>query len=284
MANRHRKYIQTGRAQLYIDVTANEKPGQGSVTLTGGNSGSITALTVNGVSIITNAVAYATSLAVTAGKLADEINRTISSPNYHARAIGAKVYIWQQTVVAGTITLASTVTGTLTKTDADVSGGQVGNGTPLGYVENGFELFVNDEWLKEVTDESGVGVVKQFYSGENAQIACVLKQWDSDVLGFRFPGRHTTSSDVNRVQLPGTILPGDPSTPYEKVIELRPDNKLFPTLVARRAMNAGNGTAAIPFSSQNRKKLTLLIDCMKDEDDASDYATLAIDLGQNITL
>lgn len=284
MGDRHRRHIQTGRAQLYVDVTQNEKPGQGSVTLTGGNSGTIATLTVNGVSIITNSVSYTTSLAVTAQKLADEINRTISSPKYHARAVGAKVYIWQQTVVAGTITLASTVTGTLTKTDVDVSGGAVGNGTALGYVETGFDLILNDEWLKESTDESGVGVVKQFYSGENAQIACVLKQWDSDVLAFRFPGRHSTTSDVNRIQIPGTLKTGDPSTPYEKVIELRPDNKLYPSLVARRAMNAGNGTAAIPFSTQKTKKLTMLIDCMKDEDDTSDYATLAIDLGQNITL
>src|SRR5687767_6931614 len=102
MANRHTRHIQTGRAQLFVDVTILEKPGQGSVTITGGSSGTIATLTVNGVDIIGSAVSWVTSNAATAQALADRINSRISSPRYHARAVGAICYIWQQTVVAGT--------------------------------------------------------------------------------------------------------------------------------------------------------------------------------------
>lgn len=72
-----------GRARASFRVTAGS----------GGGSGQLDALTVNGVSIITSAVAFNTDLATTASDIAAEINGTTSSPNYTATAVDDKVNI-----------------------------------------------------------------------------------------------------------------------------------------------------------------------------------------------
>lgn len=287
MSARHSRYIQTGRAQLLVDVTTLEKPGQGYVTITAGSvaADKITALTVGGVSIIGKAVAWATSHAVTAQKLADEINRNVTAPRYHARAVGAKCYIWQQSVDASTYTIVCTVAAALTVSKSDVQGGVVGDGTSLGYTQEGFDLFVNDEFLKESTEESGTRIIKEFYTGENVQIGCVLKQWDEDAIEARFPGRHSTASDANRIEIPGELTPGDDMEPYLKTMCLVPDNKAYPALLIRKGMNTGQGSTPIRFRATETKKLALLIDCLPDEDHTStDYETVGVDLLQNLSL
>lgn len=66
----------------------------GSITLTGGASGSVNTVTVDGVNIIPQgAVAFNTSLNQTASDLADAINAGLSSPEYTAVAVGAIVTI-----------------------------------------------------------------------------------------------------------------------------------------------------------------------------------------------
>lgn len=114
----------------------NEVLSTGSVELTGGTDGSVTALTVDGVSIIDNAVAFNTSLAQTASDLADEINSSLSTPEYTASASGAVVTI---SAAPGTgtgpngMTVASTVSGTLTKTDTNMASGVASaNGLKFG--------------------------------------------------------------------------------------------------------------------------------------------------------
>jgi hypothetical protein len=97
----------------------------GSVTLTGGASGSLDTLTVNSVDILGGAVPYNTSLTQTAADIATQINRHKSSVEYTASSSGAVVTI---KAMPGTGTapngfvVASTAT-TLTKTDANMSGG-----------------------------------------------------------------------------------------------------------------------------------------------------------------
>lgn len=284
MANRHERHIQTGRAQLFVDVTTLEKPGEGSVELTGGSSGSVDGITVDSVEIMSGAVAFNTSLAQTAIDVADNINKNYTSPNYHARAVGAKVYIWQQTVSASTLTVSASTT-TITTTDTDVQNGQVGDGTSLGYTEEGFDFIPNTEYLKERTEESGVRNIKKFYTGENCQIQCVLKQWDEDTLAAKFPGQHATTNDANRIEIPGQLEPGDPMDAYDKVMALVPDNKAYPTLLIRRGSNGGESETPIRFRTQETKKVSLLIDCMPDEShSATDYKTAGCDLAQNLTL
>lgn len=286
MATRHTRNIQTGRAQLYVGVTTLDKPGQGSIEITGGSAGSISQVTINSVTLLLAApVTWETSHAFTAQKLADAINNNITSPNYHARAVGAKCYVWQQTVVAGTITLASTVTGDVTKTDTNISGGAVGNGTAVGYTQEGCDITINDEFLDETTDESGVRVVKTFYTGENVQLTSILKQWDADALALRFPGRHSTTGDANRVEIPGTLAPGDDMDPHAEVMALVPDNKLYPTVLIRKGIVKGQGNVPIRFRTQETKRLAILINCMPDENhSATNYKSVGIDLAQNLTL
>jgi hypothetical protein len=109
----------------------------GSVTLAG-SSGSVTALTVNSVSIIDAAVPFNTSLTQTAADLADMINNSRSAPDYTATSSGAAV-----TIIAARGTGASpngfvvspTLT-TLTSTNVNMGSGVAGvtavNGLKLG--------------------------------------------------------------------------------------------------------------------------------------------------------
>lgn len=130
---------------LLATVTANsgartaEVLATGTVTLSG-SSGSVTALTVNGVSIIDNAVPFNTSLTQTAADLATEINNTCSAPDYTASSSGAVV-----TIIAGrgtgaavnTFVVAATAT-TLTATTANLSGGvAAANGLKFGTSSSG---------------------------------------------------------------------------------------------------------------------------------------------------
>lgn len=119
----------------------NEVLSSGSVTLTGGASGSIDTLTVNSVSIIDAAVPFNTSLAQTATDLAAMINKSESSPEYTAEAAGAVVTI---KAMRGTgagpngFVVASTAT-TITKTDANMAGGvAAANGLKLNVAADGY--------------------------------------------------------------------------------------------------------------------------------------------------
>lgn len=94
----------------------------GSVTLTGGASGSVNTLTVNSVEIMGAAVSFNASLTQTAADIAVQINRFHSATEYVATSSGAKVII---TALPGTgtapngLVVASTVT-TITKTDVNM--------------------------------------------------------------------------------------------------------------------------------------------------------------------
>lgn len=86
----------------------------GSVTLTGGASGSINTVTVDSMNIIPNgAVAYNTSLNQTAADLAAAINAADTNPKYSAKASGAVVTIYGP-IGSGTNLNGKTVTATLT--------------------------------------------------------------------------------------------------------------------------------------------------------------------------
>jgi hypothetical protein len=97
----------------------------GSVTLTGGASGSVNTLTVNGIEVMGAAVAFNTSLTQTAADMATQINRYNGGEEYLATSSGAVLTL---TALPGTGTMpngfvvASSVT-TITKTDANMAGG-----------------------------------------------------------------------------------------------------------------------------------------------------------------
>ncbi len=99
--------------------------GTGSVELTGGGSGSVDGITVDGVEIMSGAEAYDTSLNQTAENVKDNINNHRSYPNYFATRSGATVTIIQEIPAEGTLTVTSSTT-TITTTDTDVSGASYG--------------------------------------------------------------------------------------------------------------------------------------------------------------
>lgn len=98
----------------------------GSVTLTGGASGSINTVTVDSINLIPNgAVAFNTSLTQTAADLAAAINAGQSSPEYYAESSGAVVTIYAMRgagASANGLVVTATLT-TITATYANMSGG-----------------------------------------------------------------------------------------------------------------------------------------------------------------
>lgn len=104
--------------------TANT-PATGTVTLTGGASGSVDSITVNGVSIMSGAEAFDTDLDTTAANVAANITANTSSPNYTATAAGAVVTISAATSAGADpngFAVVSSAT-TITTSDANMSGG-----------------------------------------------------------------------------------------------------------------------------------------------------------------
>lgn len=103
----------------------NEVLAVGTIELTGGASGSIDTVTVDGVSLIDAAVPFNSTLTQTAADLAAAINRNSSNPEYTATAASQTVTI-RATRGAGAsangLVVASTTT-TITKTDSNMSGG-----------------------------------------------------------------------------------------------------------------------------------------------------------------
>jgi len=286
MADRNRAYIATNRGQIVLDPATIQKAGRGSVTLTGGASGSITALTVDGVSIITSAVAFNVSLAQTASDLADEINDTTSDPDYYAYAVGAVCYIVQRVIVAGTLTVVSTAT-TITTSDTDVSGGAAGDGTLLGYTESGFEVDPGDTYIEDPTEETGSGMGITFFGGGDPLLRVVLKQWDEEVLAARFTDRVTAAD--RRVNFPGTKTPGDDETSNSVVLEFRPDNPLHESVLARVCVLRNEAQEPIRMRTQEAKKIALEFRCYEDTSIGSGnaryiYRTMAIGPGFGITL
>jgi len=110
----------------------------GTITLATGAAGSIDTLTVNGVSIISGAVNYVTSLAATATALAANINAHTSVPDYTASAVGTTVTITAATAGVGPngFVVAATYT-TLTGSTTNMTGGAAGSTLADGIVITG---------------------------------------------------------------------------------------------------------------------------------------------------
>jgi len=64
-----------------------------SFTVTGGSTGSLDALLIDGVNVLTNPVAWTTDNETTAAAIVTEINGTVSTPDYTATAVGATVTV-----------------------------------------------------------------------------------------------------------------------------------------------------------------------------------------------
>ncbi|MFM7010385.1 MAG: hypothetical protein ACKO0Z_13825 [Betaproteobacteria bacterium] len=114
----------TKNSSVITDRTPTGVGATGTVTLTGGGSGSVDSITVNGVTITSGAVSFATDLPTTATAVAANINAYTSTPNYTAAAVGAVITITASTVGQasnGFVVVANTTT--ITSTAVNLSGG-----------------------------------------------------------------------------------------------------------------------------------------------------------------
>jgi len=111
-------------SSLVISRTPIAVAATGTVTLTGGASGAVDGITVNGVQIMSGAVAFATDIPTTAAAVATNINLHTSSPDYTAVAVGALITITAVTANLATngYVVAATTT-TITATNTDMTGG-----------------------------------------------------------------------------------------------------------------------------------------------------------------
>lgn len=97
----------------------------GSVALTGGGSGSVDTLTVDGFEIMGSATSFDTDLATTAQKIVDKINANPRNLLWRATRSSQTINIKARRgfgALANGLVVASTVT-TITKTDTNMSGG-----------------------------------------------------------------------------------------------------------------------------------------------------------------
>lgn len=135
----------------------------GTIILASGAGGSIDTLTVNGVSIISGAVSYVTSLAATATALAANINSYTSTPDYSASAVSTTVTITAVTggtgsngyVVAATYT---TLTGSTTNMTGGAAGSTLADGIAITGVTSGATATVSRVVLQSGSFAAGTAV------------------------------------------------------------------------------------------------------------------------------
>lgn len=114
----------TGNTSILYDRTPVDVAATGTVTLTGGSSGSVSSITVGGVEIMNGSVPFHTDLSTTAADVASSINTKHSSPDYTAAAVGTVVTITADIAGGAPDGLAVVVTATtITSTVVDMAGG-----------------------------------------------------------------------------------------------------------------------------------------------------------------
>ena len=165
-----------------VDVSAT-----GTVLLTGGGSGSVDSVTVNGVTITSGSVAFSVDLATTATAVAANITAYTSTPNYTAVAVGSVITITASTggSASNGFVVATTLT-TITATTTNMAGGS-----------NGLIINANNTWMFDVMFDS--------VSLDNLLIASVapnLSAIDSSADGQIFTGNVLGTDPLVEVELP----------------------------------------------------------------------------------
>jgi hypothetical protein len=146
----------------------NEVQSAGSVQLTGGGSGSVSAITVNSIEILGATITYTTDLPTTAGLIAAQINRyltktgieyTASSDGLASPTITIKASLGAGTGPNGW-TVSTTAT-TITKTDVNMGSVTAGvaqaNGLTWGDVASGILGKSTDVWSATAVAAGTIG-------------------------------------------------------------------------------------------------------------------------------
>ena len=138
----------------------------GTITLTGGSSGSVNTITINGVAIISAAVPYDTSLLITANNVANAINLYASTPDYIATVstVGGNPVITVESNTDGpyangfVISVAST---TITTTTTNLSGGSFA-----------YRVWVQEQGVDEI-DGQNINPIRSYF--ETADLSAVAQ-------------------------------------------------------------------------------------------------------------
>ena len=98
----------------------------GYIELTGGASGEVADITVDGISIMSGAEPFDTDLTTTAKNVVTNINANTSTPNYSARQAGTRIIIFPEDDLGSTVNGYSVAASTsvITTTHSDLSNGQ----------------------------------------------------------------------------------------------------------------------------------------------------------------
>lgn len=194
----------------------NEVLSSGTVTLTGGASGSVNTLTVNGLEIMGAAVLFNGTLTQTAADVAAQINAYHSYAEYTATSSGAVITI---TALPGSGTapngfvVASTVT-TITKTDVNMAGGVAAvNGLKFGAPSAGsISKLASQTWSGVNVASGTAGWYRQYGSVADSGAA------DTNLVYIREDGAIATSgaelnmSSTALVAAATTTISGDTLT------------------------------------------------------------------------
>jgi len=168
----------------------------GTVTLTGGASGSVDTVTVNSVDILGGSVPFNATLTQTAADVATKINANKSNPDYTATSSGAVVTI---SALPGTGTgpntyVVSATLTTITASYANMSGGvNPANGLQFGAVASGVLSKLSTQTWSGVNAATGTaGWFRQYGSVADSHAV------DSSAVAIRMDGAVGTSgSDMN---------------------------------------------------------------------------------------
>ncbi|MHB0965275.1 MAG: hypothetical protein ACYC36_02365 [Bellilinea sp.] len=189
----------------------------GTVTLTGGASGSVNTLTVNGVEIMGSATNFNTSLTQTAADIAAKCQTYRSSVEYTVTSSGAVITI---TAKPGTgaasngFVVASTVT-TITKTDANLAGGVTAvNGLKFDVAAGGVLSKLASQVWSGVNAAGGTAGWYRMY-GSIADAGAL----DSSSLYIREDGAiATTAAELNMASTTLTISATTSITAWQRTI------------------------------------------------------------------
>lgn len=135
-----------------IDV---ETRAVGTVTLTGGGSGSVDGITVDGVEVMSGAEAFATDLDTTANNVAINITANTSIPNYTATATGGVISI--QAIIGGEASnglVVISATTVITSANVNFTGGgsnETSNTSAIPSVISDNDLSINSEMTVAIT-------------------------------------------------------------------------------------------------------------------------------------
>lgn len=197
----------------------------GSVTLTGGGSGSVDGITVNSVGIMSGAESFDTDLTETARNIVTNINANTSSPNYSATSLGVLITIISEVRGTGPNTFnVTSSTTTITTTDANLSGGTDGEAFKNGYIIGydgttfGYHRFQNNSkittalsawddpldgtgYSKEIIDQTKLNIffIQYQYLGAGA-ISLFFEKQDGNIIKVhtdRYAGLNTEPSAHN---------------------------------------------------------------------------------------